>query len=118
MQNKHLIFGTGRITVARGKDHKTGSKYLFLHDSGRERTVGSGDGISPTAVRPAKIEDHDVVVEFTTLASARVLADKLNLLVCQWDEELAEKWDCPDCEHRLERGHECPCTKCELEGAK
>lgn len=87
---KHLIFGTGKILIERGSSG-TGSaepsKYIFLTEQNKERPVGSHNGHASDSVRPAVLEDHDVVLEFKSMASARVLADKLNLLVCLWDEE-------------------------------
>lgn len=88
----HLIFGTGRILVSRGADND-GSKFLFLTDTGIERPVGSNDGAPPDGIRPTTFEEHDVVIEFQSLSSARVLADKLNLLVSQWDEQESQPWE-------------------------
>lgn len=92
---KHLIFGTGRIKVERGSDQEgeERSRYIFLNDTGVEKPVGCSNGVAPDTITPTRLEDHDVVLEFKTLESARVLADKLNLLVSVWDEELSKVWE-------------------------
>lgn len=89
-----LTFGTGRIQVARGTDTEgeNRSKYLLLKDLGKEHPVGARlGGEAESMMTPTTLDEHDVVLEFQTLASARVLADKLNLLVCKWDDDSARE---------------------------
>ena len=82
---KRLIFGTGRILVERGVSDD-GSRFIFLNDTGIDRPVGESNGVHPDAVTPTELESHDVVLEFRSIESARVLQDKLNLMVSKWIE--------------------------------
>ena len=82
---KQLIFGTGRICVERGVG-EDGARLIFLNDTGINHPVGQSNGFHPNSVRPTKLEDHEVVLEFKSIESARVLQDKINLMVSTWIE--------------------------------
>lgn len=78
-----LIFGNGKVMVQQGEIEGEG-KCLTITDTGITHPVGSTQKEYPPQVNQ---EDHDVVLVFKTLQSARTLQDEINELCAVWSRE-------------------------------
>lgn len=75
-----LIFGNGTVQTQQGTIEGEG-KCLTIKETGIAHPVGSTQAEYP---RQVKQEDHDVVLVFKTLESARILQDEINELCAVW----------------------------------
>jgi hypothetical protein len=82
-----LIFGDGRVAVQQGSIEGEGH-CLTITDTGTPKPVGSTQAVYPPQIRQ---EDHDVVLVFKSLESARVLQDEINELCAVWSRDQSPK---------------------------
>ncbi len=78
-----LTYGEGKIKTQQGHIEGEG-KCLTLTETGIARPVGATELIYPPSIPQ---DEHDVVIVFKTLESARVLQDQLNELISIWARE-------------------------------
>lgn len=82
-----LTYGNGTVQMQQGFIEGEG-KALTIKETGVAHPIGSTQKEYPPQV---KQEDHDVVLVFKTLESARTLQDEINELCAVWSCELNPK---------------------------
>ncbi len=82
-----LTYGEGKFKTQQGHIEGEG-KCLTLTESDIVRPIGATELTYPPSIPQ---EDHDVVIVFKTLESARVLQDQLNELISIWAREESVK---------------------------
>ncbi len=78
-----LTYGNGTIQTQQGNTHE-GLHCLCLTQRPYTMPVGSTPDKWEKSIDESKI---DVILEFKTLASARVLQDELNDMISRWSKE-------------------------------
>ena len=82
-----LTYGNGTIQTQQGSIEGVG-KCLTIKETGIEHPVGSTQKEYPPQVNQ---EEHDVILVFKSLESARTLQDEINELCACWSREISPK---------------------------